>query len=420
VRILIAEDEPMSRELMRRLITARTQHHVIAVDGGAEALTLALGDDPFDVVLLDWVMPDISGPEVCRRIRSAVLATQPYVALVTGKNMRHELLEGLSAGADDFLPKPVAPDELLGRLEVAARRLGARSNGESGVLAALVAAGHQGDGELVVTSGALTARVFFHSGKVAWAHLSDDPSGLLRFLEGEAALRADDVREVISECRRTGARLTDTLVAFGLLDRATLRVSLLQWTRRQLEAVRAFPQPRTLFVPKKRQYAEELLFDLDELVPSSGHRSRTSLLPLPADAASGPVSWASAFAMPADATFSPDLSALVDRCLEGEGVTGVAVIDRATGVCLAYRGTGLSADIAWAHLHSLNVIARHERVEEAVVITATHFHFIRLVRPDSEHLVYAVVDAPVVLLAMARVALHRAIDTWRPTASEAS
>lgn len=143
-------------------------------------------------------------------------------------------------------------------------------------------------------------------------------------------------------------------------------------------------------------------------------------VPLAGGAASGPVSWASAFAMPADATFPPDLSTLVDRCLEGEGVTGAAVIDRATGVCLAYRGTGLSADIAWAHLHSLNVIARHERVEEAIVITATHFHFIRLIRPDSEHLVYAVVDAPVVLLAMARVALHRAIDSWRPSANEAS
>jgi DNA-binding response OmpR family regulator len=413
VRILVVEDDPTSRELLRRLITARTPHQVTAVDGGAKALALIMGDAPFDVVLLDWVLPDIAGPEVCRSIRSAPLAVQPYVALVTGKNMRHEMLEGLSAGADDFLPKPVAPDELLGRLEVAARRLGARGSGESGVLPALIAARERGDGELVVTGGDLTARIFFHTGKVAWVHLSDDSSALLHFLEGEAELRADDVREVVAECRRTGARLTDTLVAFGLLDRASLRVSILQWTRRQLEAVRAFPEPRTLFVPKKRHYAEELLFDLDELLPGAGRATRTSELPLADVASRGPVSWASAFALPPDAAFPADLTDLVERCLEGDGVTGAAVIDRATGVCLAYRGTGLSADIAWAHIHALNVIARHERVEEAVVVTATHFHFIRL-RTGSDHLVYAVVNANTVLLAMARVALQRAIDGWQP------
>ncbi len=397
---------------------ARTSHEVIAVDGGAQALALALGDEPFDVVLLDWVMPDLPGPEVCRRIRAAPLAVQPYVALVTGKNMRHEMLEGLSAGADDFLPKPVAPDELLGRLEAAARRLGSRFSGESGVLSALRAARQRGDGELVVTSGEHTARVFFHDGKVAWAHLSDDSSALLRFLETEAAVRADDVREVIAECRRTGARLTDTLVAFGLLDRASLRVSLLQWTRRQLEAVRSFPEPRTLFVPKKRHYAEELLFDLDELLPAADRAAQSSRRPLPLSSAE-PMSWANAFGLGPDATFASDLSSLVERCLEGEGAIGAAVIDRETGVCLAYRGAGLSADIAWSQIHSLNVIARHERVEEAVVVTATHFHLIRFVRPDSDHVVYAVVTAPAVLLAMARVALQRAIDSWQPASAEA-
>lgn len=397
--------------MMLRSITARTRHDVVVVEDGTAALALALADPPFDVLLLDWMMPGLTGPEVCRRVRAAPLATQPYVALVTAKNMREEVLEGLSAGADDFLPKPVATDLLLARLAVMARRPSARQSPGAIVLAALRAASEQGDGELVVKSGELSARIFFHDGKVAWAHLSDEPGAILDLLQGEAELRPDDVREVVEECRRTGARLTDTLVAFGLVDRATLRVSLLRWTRRQLEVVSGFAQPQTLFLPKKRRYAEELLFDLDELIATESPQRRSLPPPnfeaTPADGLT--------FAVGADAQ-DPAFTPMIERCMQGDGVVGAAVINRQTGRCLASRGSGLSADVAWAQLHTLNVVARQEQVEDSVIVTSKHFHLVRLLEPGSDLFAYVVVEAGDVLLAMARVAAHRAVDQ---TASEA-
>lgn len=123
MRILVADDEPVGREIVHRILSARTHHEVVTVEDGSAALELALAEPGFDVLLLDWMMPGLAGPEVCRRVRAAPLAVQPYVALVTGKNMRAEVIEGLSAGADDFLPKPVAPDFLLARLAVVGRRL---------------------------------------------------------------------------------------------------------------------------------------------------------------------------------------------------------------------------------------------------------------------------------------------------------
>lgn len=396
--------------MLLRSISARTRHDVVVVEDGSAALALALADPPFDVLLLDWMMPGLTGPEVCRRVRAAALATQPYVALVTAKNMREEVLEGLSAGADDFLPKPVATDLLLARLAVVARRPSARQSPGSVVLAALRSASEQGDGELVVKSGELSARIFFHDGKVAWAHLSDEPGAILDLLKGEAELRPDDVREVVEECRRTGARLTDTLVAFGLVDRATLRVSLLRWTRRQLEVVSGFAQPQTLFLPKKRRYAEELLFDLDELI-AIDPPPRRSLPPPNFDVAPADgLTFAGADAQ--DPAFAP----MIERCMEGEGVVGAAVINRQTGHCLASRGSGLSPDVAWAQLHTLNVVARQEQVEDSVIVTSKHFHLVRLLEPGSDLFAYVVVEAGDVLLAMARVAAHRAVDQ---TAGEA-
>jgi DNA-binding response OmpR family regulator len=409
MRILIAEDEPVSRELLKRIISARTRYEVVAVDNGKDALDQALSDEPFDVLLLDWMMPERSGPEVCRRVRAAALEVEPYISLVTAKNMRQEMLEGLSAGADDFIPKPIAPDLLLARLEVAKRRPKSRGQGSTVVHDALLAARAQGDGELVVKDGERAARVFFHAGQVAWAHLSDDSTALLDLISAETALTPDDAREVLAECRRSGSRLTDTLVAFGLVDRATLRVSLLNWTKRQLDKVSGFAQPQALFLPKKRRYAEDLLFELEELIDVE-LPTRGSLRPEASERGSGSGSWADSFTQPEPSGATHGLEALLERCAAGDGVLGAALLDRSSGVCLAHRGTLLNPDIAWAHIHAFNVICREESLEDSVVVTGTHYHLVRLLEPGGALFVYVLVRGKDVLLAMARVALQRAVE----------
>src|ERR1041384_8327071 len=116
MRILLADDEPLSRELVSRTLRARTQHEVMAVEDGEQALEHALREQSPDVLLLDWMMPGLSGLEVCARVRKERIRVQPYIILITARSSREDMLEGLGAGADDFLAKPTAPDILVARL----------------------------------------------------------------------------------------------------------------------------------------------------------------------------------------------------------------------------------------------------------------------------------------------------------------
>jgi DNA-binding response OmpR family regulator len=405
LRILLADDDTLSRELVLRTLRARTPHEVTAVDDGEKALALALAEPSPDVLLLDWMMPGQSGLEVCAQVRRASLRVQPYIILLTARNSREDVLEGLGAGADDFLTKPAAPDILVARLLPAARRSGAGRSPSRAVIQALFRARDDGDGELVVTDGAIHARVLFHRHQVAWAHVSDDRNTLLDVLSPQSGIDADTVREVVAECRRTGARLSDTLVSFGLVDRARLRDQLLAWTKRKVQSLLRFERPQILFLPQKRSYSEDLLFELEELLGDEAQLSRgRSAAPPPEQPA-----WQSAFEAAEDGPGREQLTRVLERALQGDGVLGAAVIDRLTGVCVMQRGQDLSADVAWAHLRCLNVLSRLERVQDSIVVTDKYFHLVCFLPVAPDCFVYVLVDASRVLLAGARHSLQRAI-----------
>jgi DNA-binding response OmpR family regulator len=121
VRILIAEDDAASRLLLSNVIT-RLGHEVLAVDNGDEAWSTFQVDHP-QVVLTDWMMPGMDGPELCRRIRQAAQFQYTYIIFVTALGERDFYLRGMEAGADDFLTKPFDKEELSVRLTVADRIL---------------------------------------------------------------------------------------------------------------------------------------------------------------------------------------------------------------------------------------------------------------------------------------------------------
>jgi len=122
MRILIAEDQPTSALFLRRTLE-RLGHEVIVATNGAEAWRM-VQDDEVSVVISDWMMPGIDGLELCRRIRLRAGLRYTYIILLTSKDLRAERLEGLRAGADDFLVKPPDADELAVRLQIAQRILG--------------------------------------------------------------------------------------------------------------------------------------------------------------------------------------------------------------------------------------------------------------------------------------------------------
>lgn len=408
MRIVVADDDPVSRHLVEHVITTRTRHEVITVADGESALELALGEPTPDVLILDWVMPTVSGTEVCRRVRKQPLPVQPYVLLITAKTKRDEVIEGLSVGADDLLTKPLPPDLLIARLKLATRRPTPGKPATRAVLQALLDAAAEGDGELVLRDKDTTARVFLHRGKIAWAHVSDDPSGLFDVLDPERGIDSDVAREVVEECRRTRARLSDTLVRWGLVDRARLRDCLLAWTSRKIAGVRQFSNPKWLFLPAVRSYAEDLLFDLEELVDPDELKAVGASAPPPSTTTEAPRNmWETAFV--SEIPVSIEDSELMDRCMLGPGVKGVAVIDRATGRCLGQRGARLNPDIVWAHIQCLNAVAAQEHVADTVVATDRHYHLVRPLSERKDAFVYVLVRSAEVRLVDARKNLARAL-----------
>ncbi len=129
MKILVAEDQAAPRLLLCRILE-RLGHEVTAAADGAEAWRLAAGSW-FPVVISDWVMPGMDGPELCRRIRAQAGKSYSYVILLTSKHRQQDRLEGLKAGADDFLVKPPQVEEMAVRLEIARRILAMQEELES-------------------------------------------------------------------------------------------------------------------------------------------------------------------------------------------------------------------------------------------------------------------------------------------------
>ena len=122
MRILIVEDDPAVSRFLEKLLK-KLGHDVDAASTGPQAWEM-FEREHFPLVVSDWLMPDIDGLELCRRIRETRRERYTYFILVTGLGGKQNYLEGMNAGADDFIVKPVDPDQFAARLRVAERILG--------------------------------------------------------------------------------------------------------------------------------------------------------------------------------------------------------------------------------------------------------------------------------------------------------
>jgi two-component system chemotaxis response regulator CheY len=120
LRILIAEDDAVSRTILRRAVE-KTGHECLAAADGEEAWGLYKENPDIDVIISDWMMPGVDGLELCRRVRADGREGYTYFIFLTALGDREHLLQGLEAGADDYLSKPLDRDELGMRLTSALR-----------------------------------------------------------------------------------------------------------------------------------------------------------------------------------------------------------------------------------------------------------------------------------------------------------
>ena len=122
MRILVAEDDPVSRRLVEAALR-KSDHEVVIACDGVDAWQALSVEDPPRLVILDWMMPGLDGIEVCRRIRDEIAEPYVYVIMLTAKDQKEDIIAGMEAGADDYLVKPFHPHELQARLHAGERIL---------------------------------------------------------------------------------------------------------------------------------------------------------------------------------------------------------------------------------------------------------------------------------------------------------
>lgn len=122
MKILIAEDDEILRRMMDQMLR-KMGYEVIASENGRDALDKLLSPNGPRLAILDWAMPEMSGPEVCRSLRVASEPKDVFVILLTSKDAGEALVDGLDAGADEFLTKQCSSEELKARLRTGVRVL---------------------------------------------------------------------------------------------------------------------------------------------------------------------------------------------------------------------------------------------------------------------------------------------------------
>jgi len=120
MKIVVAEDDPVTRRLLKTSLE-KWQYEVILAADGIQAMEILSDPDSPQIAVLDWMMPGIDGVEICRELRKSNAGPYVYILLLTSRTAKDDVLTGLDAGADDYLVKPFDVLELQARLRTGKR-----------------------------------------------------------------------------------------------------------------------------------------------------------------------------------------------------------------------------------------------------------------------------------------------------------
>lgn len=120
MRILIADDDLVTRRMLE-VVLGRWGYEVVSASDGARAWELLRADDPPQLAILDWMMPEMNGLDVCRKVRESRGSDAIYLILLTIKGRKEDIVAGLEAGANDYILKPFHHEELRARVQAGRR-----------------------------------------------------------------------------------------------------------------------------------------------------------------------------------------------------------------------------------------------------------------------------------------------------------
>ena len=192
MNVLVADDEVIFRKMIRGALV-RAGHEVVEAGDGDEAWQrLTVVPDAPPLAILDWMMPRIDGIELCRRLRAQDGRVAPYLILLTSRDGRADVVNGLDAGADDYLTKPFDADELRARVRAGQRILGLQQ-----ALADRVAALEQALAQVTQLEGLLPI--------CAWCHKIRDDGNYWQSVERYVSERstARFTHTICPDCRAT-------------------------------------------------------------------------------------------------------------------------------------------------------------------------------------------------------------------------
>jgi signal transduction histidine kinase len=127
MQILIADDDPVFRQILVKTL-AKWGYNVIVAKDGNEAWEILQSKEPPKLVILDWVMPGMDGPTICKKLRELPDFKTTYIILLTVRDGKENIVAGLKAGADDYLTKPFDQNELNARIQIGIRMLELHNN----------------------------------------------------------------------------------------------------------------------------------------------------------------------------------------------------------------------------------------------------------------------------------------------------
>ncbi|HXF06120.1 MAG TPA: response regulator transcription factor, partial [Blastocatellia bacterium] len=119
MRILVAEDDPVSRRVLETTLQ-KWGYDVVSVSDGQQAWAVLSSETAPPLAILDWMMPEVDGVELCRRVRGS-LQRPIYIILLTARGSKEDIVAGLQSGADDYVTKPFDREELRARVQAGVR-----------------------------------------------------------------------------------------------------------------------------------------------------------------------------------------------------------------------------------------------------------------------------------------------------------
>lgn len=427
MRVLVADDDAVTRQIIERTVRASGHEPVTARDG-EEAFQLATGPDAPSLLLLDWMMPKMTGVEVCRRVRALPLA-QPHILMLSGRSLQRDLLEAFEAGADDYLLKPCPPAELTAKLRATQRWL-LREGGSHDVRDLLRVASQSRGGEVVIKQQALSGRVYFYEGRVVWVHLAPSSDSLLQQIATEQNVSRGELQAALEESRRSGRFFGDIFIEWKLLDEATFRESLRGHFAEKLGRLAELTQPEAIFVPQNREYHGGRGFLPSEVLPPRWQSAQLTEQPpasapgapssglgvprpgatwvLPLHAIGGSVSSAEVSSKAEETAPTNVLVPLTTELKSLPGVRCALVHDLNTGEVLSQSGSSPAADVVWAFLLLLRALSGTEDGIDDVMSTSPGGQILARIVPGTRCAVLLVLDKTATL-AMLRHGLSRAV-----------